>query len=147
MHFKDRNSRIIRVTGESPACHSPWYQQTPDCPTICAFERRKMGKRHSIPIRTRDFVVLRDDYTCQYCGKKADRIYPTGYSYYRGFEYTPIAQLKGDYSQDKHYVPFEFDHVIPLHLGGTNHHRNIVLACRRCNRSKAHRSRPAGCAL
>src|ERR1700733_2117413 len=33
----------------------------------------------------------------------------------------------------------EFDHVIPVELGGSNHVNNIVLACQRCNRSKGWR--------
>lgn len=33
----------------------------------------------------------------------------------------------------------EFDHVVPLFLGGESIQENIVLACRRCNRSKGHK--------
>lgn len=34
----------------------------------------------------------------------------------------------------------EFDHVTPEFLGGPNTAANLVLACRRCNRSKGHKA-------
>lgn len=33
----------------------------------------------------------------------------------------------------------EIDHIIPLYRGGNNKKENIILACRRCNRSKGHK--------
>jgi 5-methylcytosine-specific restriction endonuclease McrA len=30
------------------------------------------------------------------------------------------------------------DHVIPIARGGTNHHKNLVLACRPCNQKRGH---------
>jgi HNH endonuclease len=35
-------------------------------------------------------------------------------------------------------VNLEFDHVIPLAMGGSNTERNIQLLCERCNRAKGH---------
>lgn len=32
--------------------------------------------------------------------------------------------------------PHQIDHVVPIALGGTNHPRNLVLACENCNRRK-----------
>src|SRR5438132_1401715 len=51
-------------------------------------------------------IYARDDYTCQYCGKK----FP---------------------SED-----LTFDHVLPVAMGGQKRWDNIVAACFRCNQKK-----------
>lgn len=58
------------------------------------------------PKFSRKNVYLRDDYTCQYCGKK--------------FKTEDLT----------------FDHVIPRCKGGTTTWENIVTACRECNGRK-----------
>lgn len=37
----------------------------------------------------------------------------------------------------------EFDHLIPLSKGGPNTAENVVIACRRCNRSRCNRDAPS----
>lgn len=37
----------------------------------------------------------------------------------------------------------EFDHLVPLSLGGANTAENTVLACRWCNRSRCNRLEPS----
>lgn len=61
-----------------------------------------------IPLSKRErFEVLRrDDFTCQYCGRKAPE------------------------------VVLEVDHVFPVSCGGGNEMENLVTACRECNRGK-----------
>lgn len=59
-----------------------------------------------IPRFSRRNVYLRDNYTCQYCGKK--------FSYYE----------------------LTYDHVIPRKLGGETKWDNIVTACKSCNGKK-----------
>ncbi len=56
----------------------------------------------------RNFILKRDNYTCQYCGDKDG--------------------------------PFEADHIMPKSRGGTDEERNLVCACRSCNRSKKDRT-------
>ena len=51
-------------------------------------------------------IFERDNFTCQYCGRKP-----------------PEVQL-------------EVDHIVPLAKGGTNDERNLITACRDCNRGK-----------
>jgi 5-methylcytosine-specific restriction endonuclease McrA len=51
-------------------------------------------------------VLIRDNYTCQYCGKKF-----------------PVRQLT-------------MDHVWPLSRGGRKSWKNIVTACQKCNQKK-----------
>ena len=34
------------------------------------------------------------------------------------------------------YGPFEFDHIVPVCLGGTNDEANVALSCLSCNRRK-----------
>lgn len=62
---------------------------------------------HSQPVRfSRQNVYVRDNYTCQYCGRKL-----------------PPQQLT-------------FDHVIPKSLGGKTQWENIVTCCTICNVKK-----------
>ena len=56
---------------------------------------------------TRKGILLRDGYTCQYCGA------------------TPAVQL------------LTLDHVVPRALGGRSTWENMVAACRACNARKA----------
>lgn len=56
--------------------------------------------------RTRFEVLRRDNYTCQYCGATA-----------------PDAKIT-------------VDHVLPVALGGTDEHTNLVAACWDCNSGK-----------
>jgi 5-methylcytosine-specific restriction endonuclease McrA len=55
-------------------------------------------------------VATRDDFRCQYCGKKS-----------------PLSKLT-------------YDHVVPRCQGGTTRWENIVMACYACNGRKGHRT-------
>lgn len=57
----------------------------------------------------RQAVFERDNFTCQYCGR-----------YGRG-------------------VKLEIDHIIPVSKGGATDIRNLITACRECNRAKRNR--------
>lgn len=59
---------------------------------------------------TRKNIFLRDQYTCQYCGRRF-----------------PPSELT-------------IDHVIPISRGGTNSWRNVVTACKECNNRKGNRT-------
>lgn len=52
-------------------------------------------------------ILLRDNFTCQYCGRSSPE------------------------------VVLEIDHVIPRAKGGTEGYDNLVTACRDCNKGKA----------
>lgn len=67
---------------------------------------RKYIKMNHKPRFSRKNVYLRDNYTCQYCGKKFD------------------------------YDDLTFDHVIPRKNGGKTEWNNIVTACKDCNGKK-----------
>lgn len=64
-------------------------------------------KRIGISKKTRFEIFKRDDFTCQYCGKKI--------------------------GQD---VVLEIDHIIPVIEGGKNDLENLITSCYDCNRGK-----------
>ncbi len=81
-------------------------------------------KKTLIPVHLRRAILIRDNNTCQYCGK---------------------AGKKGHYP-DKVFeiifgkeVAFEIDHIIPEFRGGKTILDNLILACRKCNRSKGYK--------
>ncbi len=71
--------------------------------------RLKQYQKHNGKVEfSRHNVILRDNYTCQYCGK--------------GFAFDELT----------------FDHVVPRREGGKTKFDNIVAACHDCNQKKAH---------
>jgi 5-methylcytosine-specific restriction endonuclease McrA len=62
---------------------------------------------------TNTFLFARDDYQCQYCGRRS-------------------SELKTRESLTR-------DHLIPMSRGGTNEWSNVVTACSSCNTRKANR--------
>lgn len=62
---------------------------------------------------TNTFLFARDDYQCQYCGRRS-------------------SELKTRESLTR-------DHLIPMSRGGTNEWSNVVTACSSCNTKKANR--------
>lgn len=69
----------------------------------------RIPSRLHLPL-TRKMVLARDNYTCQYCGKRL-----------------PKSELT-------------IDHVIPRSRGGKTEWSNVVVACRRCNQHKGNRT-------
>lgn len=64
-------------------------------------------KRRPISARTRFAVLAAGGFRCRYCGKQA-----------------PLAYL-------------QVDHVVPISQGGSDHPRNLVVACSECNLGKS----------
>lgn len=62
---------------------------------------------------TNTFLFARDDYSCQYCGRRA-------------YDLKPRESLTRD-------------HLVPLSRGGSNEWTNVVTACSSCNTRKANR--------
>ncbi len=62
---------------------------------------------------TNTFLFARDDYQCQYCGRRANELKPR--------------------------ESLTRDHLIPMSRGGTNEWTNVVTACSSCNTRKANR--------
>jgi len=69
--------------------------------------RKSRVGRSRIPLRVKKYVFQRDDYTCQYCGKKF-----------------PREQLT-------------IDHLVPLAYRGIDELTNYVTACKSCNETKS----------
>lgn len=95
-------------------------------------------KRHTIPMTTRLAVLLRDECVCQYCGKQGELI--NRYSKPTVVENPTGLSLKGlEFYNGLEVIPFELDHIIPISEGGQTTEQNLILSCRRCNRSKGAR--------
>lgn len=62
---------------------------------------------------TNTFLFARDDYQCQYCGRRQNEL-----------------KLRESLTRD---------HLIPMSRGGTNEWSNVVTACSPCNTKKANR--------
>jgi 5-methylcytosine-specific restriction endonuclease McrA len=62
---------------------------------------------------TNTFLFARDDYQCQYCGRRSTELKPR--------------------------ESLTRDHLIPMSRGGTNEWSNVVTACSSCNTKKANR--------
>lgn len=67
-------------------------------------------KRRAISGKTRQNVLMRDNYTCQICGATV----PDG-------------------------AKLEIDHIKPVSKGGTNDENNLQVLCQQCNREKHNR--------
>lgn len=67
-------------------------------------------RRFNLVPFSRANIYARDDYTCQYCGKR--------------------------FSADH----LTFDHMVPVRYGGRKHWENIVTSCVACNRRKGGRT-------
>jgi len=78
-------------------------------------------KKQYMPKHIMRHVAIRDNYTCQICGKIG---IPRFYT----------AAEKGIYGYG--YIMFEIDHIHPEFLGGKTEEANLQLLCRACNRSK-----------
>ncbi|MFC1874061.1 HNH endonuclease [Chloroflexota bacterium] len=70
------------------------------------FTRRSRFGRHRIPPELREEVFNRDDFTCQYCGRKL-----------------PVSKLS-------------IDHLVPVSGGGLDEIVNYVTSCLPCNQRK-----------
>ena len=78
-----------------------------ECRKIHREKRRKEYKYTYGWTTIRWQILTRDNFTCQYCGRKA-----------------PDVEL-------------HIDHIIPKSKGGTNESENLVVACAECNIGKA----------
>jgi len=66
-----------------------------------------MNNRINIPKKLRFNLLLRDNFTCQYCGSSAPQ------------------------------VELQIDHFIPVSRGGKNSETNLLVSCQECNASKS----------
>lgn len=104
-------------------------------------------KKKAISAWLKNKIHDRDKYTCQICGKKADKIIQG-----RAYEFNPLyekefllKELEYQQKMKGHrksimdidiYVSFDIDHIIPEVNGGPTIEDNLRLACRGCNRSR-----------
>lgn len=78
--------------------------------TLKQISQKRRSKRRPISGVTRQNVLMRDNYTCQICGRTI-----------------------------KDGVSLEIDHRLPVSKGGTNDENNLQVLCSQCNREKHNR--------
>jgi hypothetical protein len=91
------------------------YGHYSECSEFCRNHYRKTAKpkrkkRSAISKRLWFEIFQRDDFTCKYCGAKAE-------------------DGKG----------LEIDHILPIDRGGTDDIKNLQTTCKACNRGKGHK--------
>ena len=79
--------------------------QRGDFKKICNECRRERSEKTNL-LKLRFKILERDNFTCQYCGRKAPE------------------------------TILEIDHNYPESKGGTNKRNNLITSCRECNRGK-----------
>ena len=87
-------------------------QQTVGSPEWVREQRNKMNRNFAPSLTLREFILERDNYTCQFCGNSIRR--------------EPNLLL-------------EVDHITPVSKGGASIPGNLQTLCWKCNRSKSNR--------
>lgn len=90
--------------------------------TIPGWVKQEVARRYGAKPGATTYVK------CHYCEAIGDIYWPLTYTGKVGAYVNP--------------APFEWDHVIPEFLGGPTTPDNLVIACRRCNRSKGIKEAP-----
>jgi 5-methylcytosine-specific restriction endonuclease McrA len=95
------------------------------------------GNRSSTPESLKRYIWERDRYTCRYCGLPT--IPPTTIKMARALLGEDVLPW-GSTNASRHGTLFlaraEYDHVVPVSLGGSNTAENLVTACPSCNYGK-----------
>lgn len=127
----DKNGNALRILGDTDSFDgfcpevlyhfkTRWFQGFPDhylnCPEFSKWWWERKAHRFSSGFRRppmsqvlRFEVFQRDQFTCQYCGRKAPE------------------------------VKLEVDHRIPVADGGTDSFDNLITACSDCNQGKSNK--------
>jgi len=100
------------------------------------------SERKPIPHHLRLAVIERDGCTCQYCGKVGVFVYRYGFpSVIEASHQGQKIKIQKTNAGRRYYngndvIAFEIDHIIPVISGGESIINNLILSCRKCNRSK-----------
>jgi len=109
-HVKEKKTdHLLSKRSISYEGHS-FYSKIPGQPIAQRQSDRGPSDDRNIPKSLRFAVLARDNYTCQYCGKRAPN------------------------------VTIEVDHMVSWKDGGKTSIDNLVTSCRDCNRGKSSRS-------
>ncbi|MEP6765613.1 MAG: HNH endonuclease, partial [Gemmatimonadaceae bacterium] len=106
----DGKAEIVEAEGERPVRSEHRAFPRPAVIRLTRFVHVPRRFRRQV---TNTFLFARDDYQCQYCGRKSN-------------------ELKMRESLTR-------DHLIPISRGGLNAWSNVVTACSSCNTRKANR--------
>jgi 5-methylcytosine-specific restriction endonuclease McrA len=106
----DGKAEIVEAEGERPVRSERREYARPAVIRLTRFVHVPRRFRRQV---TNTFLFARDDYQCQYCGRRSP-------------------ELKTRESLTR-------DHLIPMSRGGLNAWNNVVTACSSCNTRKANR--------
>jgi 5-methylcytosine-specific restriction endonuclease McrA len=91
-----------------------------------------MENRKVIPEKVRREVITRDQYKCVLCGLPGIPVIRYG----KSTVIVPIVGITVNYWENyngRASMVFEFDHIKPVMLGGSNETNNVRLTCGGCN--------------
>jgi len=104
LYWEDR-ANIVKEDESGKLLHSPSFEM--GMPRVIQVKNAWTKKRRmSVPCSRRN-LYMRDEGTCQYCGKHVST------------------------------EEFQIEHITPRCQGGTTHWMNVVCSCLRCNKNKA----------
>jgi len=91
-------------------------------------------RRRCISLSIKNEVAKRCKATCQDCGDIGTHHPDSGHVLSSQIAYRNPYDGTGIYR-----IPMEYDHIIPLSIGGETSCENLQLLCRKCNRSKGNK--------
>jgi len=116
LNWKDAISLMMRDTSRLVLPYEDWVVRSPsvsiNVPAVLVLQR--YVKTHRQVRFSRTNIYIRDDFTCQYCGKSVER-------------------------DELRVSDLSFDHVVPSSRGGKTTWENIITSCKPCNKRKADR--------
>jgi len=115
------NKNIFRESAEGKEWHDTQEAEA----KLTAVKMQSQGRQRTVGTEQRYRILMRDNYTCQKCGR-----------------YGPGARDKDGHplpEPEDGYAVLEVDHMIPFSLGGSDDDSNLQTLCEKCNRGKSNK--------
>jgi 5-methylcytosine-specific restriction endonuclease McrA len=109
-YFRDGGNAVLPLDYHNDKVHSVKEEFLVPSVIMLLGNRDRYSENNKMAM-TRNNVFIRDDFTCQWCGKE-------------------LSVTSGT-----------IDHLYPTSKGGTNTWRNVVASCSKCNRNKGNKTK------